>query len=90
MPRHIFSASVVHEDEWYVAQCLKVDVASQGATEAEALANLREALELSFEEPRPTAAGADRIYVSRGAKIAYRRDEPGRENPDDWLYPQER
>ena len=34
------------ENNWFIAQCLKVDVASQGETEEEALANLREALEL--------------------------------------------
>ena len=32
-------------------QALEVDVASQGETEDEALASLREALELYFEEP---------------------------------------
>jgi hypothetical protein len=32
-------------------QCLEVDVASQGKTEDEALANLREALEPHFEPP---------------------------------------
>jgi hypothetical protein len=37
-----------------VAQCLEVDVASQGETEAEALANLKEALELHFEPPCAT------------------------------------
>lgn len=36
-----------------MAQCLAVDVASQGATEEEALANLKEALELYFEPPTP-------------------------------------
>lgn len=46
-----FTASITQEGEWYVAQCLEVDVASQGATEDEALANLREALELYFEAP---------------------------------------
>ena len=46
-----FSASVWQEGEWYVAQALEVDVASQGETAAEALANLREALELHFEAP---------------------------------------
>jgi predicted RNase H-like HicB family nuclease len=51
-----FTASVWREDDWYVAQCLEVDVASQGATEAEALENLREALELHFEPPTPTVA----------------------------------
>jgi predicted RNase H-like HicB family nuclease len=49
-----FTASITQEDQWYVAQCLEVDVASQGATEDEALANLREALELYFEAPTPT------------------------------------
>ena len=50
-----FTASVWREGPWFVAQCLEVDVASQGESEAEALANLREALELHFESPRATA-----------------------------------
>ncbi len=49
-----FSASVIREGEWFVAQCLELDVASQGATEEEALDNLREALELHFTPPRAT------------------------------------
>ena len=49
-----FSASVSKEGDWFVAQCLEVDVASQGETEKEALENLREALELHFEPPRAT------------------------------------
>jgi predicted RNase H-like HicB family nuclease len=49
-----FTANITQEGEWYVAQCLEVDVASQGATEDETLANLREALELYFEPPTPT------------------------------------
>ena len=48
-----FTASVWREVEWFVAQCLEVDVASQGETEDAAVANLREALELSFEPPTP-------------------------------------
>ncbi len=50
------TASVWKEDAWFIAQCVEVDVASQGATEDEALANLREALELYFEPPTPTIA----------------------------------
>ena len=50
-----FSASVWRGGNLYVAQCLEVDVASQGTTEKEALENLREALELHFEPPRATA-----------------------------------
>ncbi|HAF15332.1 MAG TPA: HicB family protein [Blastocatellia bacterium] len=43
-----FSASIWQEGEWFIAQCVQVDVASQGATEDEALENLRDALELHF------------------------------------------
>ena len=49
-----FTAVVSQEDVWYVAQCLEVDVASQGESEVMALSNLREALELHFDEPRAT------------------------------------
>jgi predicted RNase H-like HicB family nuclease len=41
---------VYREAEHYVAQCLNVDVSSFGDTEAEALDNLREALELYLED----------------------------------------
>ena len=49
-----FAATVWREGAWYVAQCLEVDVASQGESEDEAFANLREALELYFEPPCAT------------------------------------
>ena len=49
-----FTASVWQEGEWFVAQCLEVDVASQGETAETALGNLREALELHFEPPVAT------------------------------------
>lgn len=52
--KRAFTASVWQEGDWYVAQCLEIDVASQGHTEQEALENLREALELYFEPPLPT------------------------------------
>lgn len=44
------TAAITKEDEWYVARCLEVEVASQGKTMEEALANLHEALELYFED----------------------------------------
>jgi len=46
-----FAATVWREGKWYVSQCLEVDVASQGESEEEALANLKEAIELHFEPP---------------------------------------
>ncbi|SFQ54933.1 type II toxin-antitoxin system HicB family antitoxin [Parafilimonas terrae] len=38
------------EGEFYVAQCLNVEVSSFGNTKEDALANLQEALELYFED----------------------------------------
>ena len=53
--KHTFTATVSREGTWFVAQCLEVDVASQGKTEQEALACLQEALTLHFEPPTATA-----------------------------------
>lgn len=52
--KHRFTATVWQEGAWFVAQCLEIDVASQGETEDEALSNLREAVELHFEPPHAT------------------------------------
>ena len=49
-----FTASISQEDDWFIAQCLEVDVSSQGKSEDEAINNLREALALYFEPPHPT------------------------------------
>jgi predicted RNase H-like HicB family nuclease len=49
-----FVATTWREGDWFVSQCLEVGVASQGETEEEALANLKEALELYFEPPQAT------------------------------------
>jgi predicted RNase H-like HicB family nuclease len=56
--KHRFTASLWREGAWVVAQCLEVDVASQGESETEALANLQEALALHFEEPVATTGPA--------------------------------
>lgn len=52
--KRTFTASITHEGDWYVAQCLEVDVASQGETAEQALANLGEALALYFTLPLVT------------------------------------
>ena len=44
------TAAVTQEEDWFVARCLDVEVTSQGASIEESLANLREALELYFED----------------------------------------
>lgn len=48
------SAAIWREGEWFVAQCLEIDVASQDETEAEALENLADALTLHFSPPTAT------------------------------------
>ena len=45
------NAVVWQEGELFVAQCLEVDITSQGETEKKALENLREALTLHFTPP---------------------------------------
>jgi predicted RNase H-like HicB family nuclease len=49
-----FTATVWREGDWYVAQCLDIDIASHGETEEDALSSLKEALELHFEPPTAT------------------------------------
>ena len=44
------TAAISREGDWYVAQCLEVDVASQGRSVEDARANLAEALALFFED----------------------------------------
>jgi len=51
-----FTASVSQEGSWFIAQCIEVDVASQGESEEAALNNLRDALELHFTAPVATIA----------------------------------
>jgi len=49
--KHLNLSNIVWKEEGgFVSQCLNVDVASCGDTKKEALANLREALELYFED----------------------------------------
>ena len=49
MKRLSFTAVLEREGDAYVALCPELDVASQGTTVEEALANLREAVELFLD-----------------------------------------
>ena len=49
MTQRRFTALVTREDDWYVAHCAELGVVSQGKSTDEALANLREAVELYIE-----------------------------------------
>ena len=48
------TAIIEREDDWYVATCPELDVASQGETIEAARSNLLEAVELFFETASPS------------------------------------
>lgn len=63
---------IYREGKHYVAQCLNIDVSSFGDSEADALANLQEALELYFEDAPasdavPVEAAEVRALTLQGA-----------------------
>lgn len=65
MKTQTFTASIWREDNWFIAQCLEVDIASQGESEEAALVNLSEALELYFESPQPSFKSAIRKFEAK-------------------------
>lgn len=50
MSKSDLKAIVWKENRWFVAKALGLEVASQGKTKIEALKNLREAVDLLFED----------------------------------------
>ena len=53
-----FMVHVWREEDWFIASTIDEHIASQGKTEAEALANVREAIELRYE----TLNDRERLY----------------------------
>ena len=66
MPKIDLKSVVYKEGDYYISQCLDVDVSSFGKTKKEALAMLQDALGLYFED-MPFPKKADRI---KNASIA--------------------
>lgn len=56
------TAIIEREDNWYVALCPELDIASQGKTIEEARDNLVEAVELFFEIASPSEI-EDRMHT---------------------------
>ena len=46
----VFTITIHKEEKWYVAKCLENGIASQGETMEGAMGNLREAVELYYED----------------------------------------
>ena len=49
-----FTAVIERDEDWYVALCPELDIASQGKSVEEARRNLIEAIELFFETASPS------------------------------------
>ena len=65
-----FTAAINKEGKWYVARCLEVEVTSQGETLEKSLANLKEALELYFEDDTEASATESPIIAPVEVNIA--------------------
>ena len=50
--KRAFTVAIQKEDDWFVAKCLENSVASQGKTLEEAIAYLKEALTLFYEDEK--------------------------------------
>ena len=48
-----YNVIIQKEENWYVAKCIDNSVASQGKTIEEALRNLKEAIELYYQDEEP-------------------------------------
>ena len=64
------TAAVSKDGEWYVGRCLEFEVTSQGETVDEALANLREALELYLKDDEVPASVAHPLVTPIEIRIS--------------------
>ncbi len=60
-----FDYLVWKEGKYYVSQCINIDVSSFGETIEEAVLNLKEAVELYFEDEDKELHNIDQIILGR-------------------------
>jgi predicted RNase H-like HicB family nuclease len=69
-----FTAVIERDEDWYVALCPELDIASQGKSVEEARRNLIEAIELFFEVASPAEIherGHSEVFVTQvGVSVA--------------------
>lgn len=53
------------EEKHYIAQCLNVDVSSFGDSIGEAIANIKEAVELYFENDNKDFIKIDKLFLGK-------------------------
>jgi len=49
----LFTVVIQKEEDWYVAKCIENNIASQGLTIESSISNLKEAIELYYEDLKP-------------------------------------
>ena len=54
--RKMIKAEIYHDGEYYCARCLDIDVFTQGKTLDEAVANLKEAVQLHLSDDSESAS----------------------------------
>ena len=63
------TVKIEQEETWYVATCLENDIASQGKTIDEAMANLKEAIAMYYEDEAKKEElnfpHSEQIYITR-------------------------
>lgn len=73
MKKRIFTAVLKREEDMYVAECPETGVFSQGKTIEDAVANLKEAVELYLEEfplPEESTPIMTVFQITENAKVA--------------------
>ncbi len=58
-----FTVIIKKEEDWYVAKCIDNNIASQGKSIDEAIYNLKEALELYYEDETPEEL-IEQVYIT--------------------------
>ncbi len=60
------NVAIVQEENWYIATDIVSGVASQGKTIEDALSNLKEALELYYEDDQESlaASGSTKVFIT--------------------------
>lgn len=61
---HRVTVIVRKEEDWYVSVCVENNVASQGKSVEEAVSNLREALELYYEDAPEELISDSPVFVT--------------------------
>jgi len=63
------TVKIEQEEEWFVATCLENNVASQGKTVNDAVANLKEAIALYYEDEEKREElnynQSEQVYITR-------------------------